>query len=321
MENYNSLLNYFQELDFYVKIKKTSNQKKEFDFCITINEQAVYIAMKNEIRPETLAIMNPVFDTTDAVLVAANYITPKAKAKLKTEKINYIDGFGNAYLNLLNLKLYVEKGDAKPFTNNSNEIFTTAGAKLLFELLQNPQSINNTYRELAEKCSIALGSVSKIMKALINEGFAIKINSKNIQLTKRQELLERWIPLINEKVLPSYQLDTFQFGKTNQSNWQNTNEAIQWAGEPGAALLTNYLNPEKFSLFTTLTKTEIIKVAGLLPNQSGNITIYKPFWKSDHNTKKTVPPLLIYAQLIHSGNARNIETAKLIYNEFLKANL
>ncbi|MDG2432322.1 type IV toxin-antitoxin system AbiEi family antitoxin [Flavobacterium sp.] len=321
MKNYNRLLEYFQQLDFDLTIKKTTAENNNFDCTIMINDQPIYVQMKNEIRPATLAAMHQLVPHDPTILVAANYITPNAKALLKTQKINYIDSFGNAYLDFDQLKIYVEKGNAKPITNSSNAIFTPAGAKLLFELLQKPDSVNTTYRALAEQCGIALGSVSKIMTALGNEGFLVKLNNKNAQLIKKEELLERWIPLINEKVLPNYKLDTFQFAKTKQSDWESTDETIQWAGEPAAAYLTNYLNPEQFSLFTNLAKTEIITKTGFLPNKNGNITIYKPFWKSDTNAIKTVPPLLIYAQLMYEGSPRNIETAKLVYNEFLQPNL
>jgi len=57
----------------------------------------------------------------------------------------------------------------------------------------------------------------------------------------------------------------------------------------------------------------------LLPNPNGEVAIYKPFWKNQEN--RTVSPLLIYAQLMYSGNDRNIETAKLIYDEYIKPNL
>ncbi len=321
MEDYNKLVDYFQQLDFDLNIKKISNAENNFDYNIMINDHPISVVMKNEIRPGALTVIDHLLPNDNTIVLAANYITPNAKAKLKSIKINYIDSFGNAYFDFKDLKIYVEKGNAKPITNSSNEIFTRSGAKLLFELLQNPESVNTTFRELSEKCSIALGSVSKIMKALGNEGFLVKVNSKNSQLIKRGELLERWIPLVNEKVLPNYKLDTFQFGKTSQSEWKNTDETIQWAGEPAAALLTNYLNPEQFSLFTTLDKTEIIKNIGFLPNKNGNISIYRPFWKSENNDMKTVPTLLIYAQLMYQGSPRNIETANLLYNEFLQPNL
>jgi len=157
------------------------------------------------------------------------------------------------------------------------------------------------------------------MKTLLRDGYAVSVNSKKLQLVKRKELLERWIPLINEKVLPTYKTGNFNFSKNNNVNWKTIDLDGKWGGEPGAALLNQYLNPEKFSLFTNHFKNEIIKNGMLLPDTNGEITIYKPFWK-DQNTK-TAPPLLIYAQLMYSGNDRNIETAKLIYDEYIKPNL
>ena len=322
MEAFKIVVEYFQELDLDLDIRKTNDYDHKFDCGIKVNDQDMNVVMKNEVRPDTLSLMDTIFDKGNKVLVAAVYITPKAKTALKDKRIDYIDSFGNAYIDLKNLKIYVEKGNAKPIVNTKNEIFTLTGAKILFELLQNPESVNtNTYRDWADKCGIALGSVSKFMNALTNEGFLIKVNNTEKQLIRREELLQRWIPLINEKVLPSYYVDIFQFGKTSQRDWKNIKEEMQWAGEPAASILTNYLNPEEFSLFTNLDKTEIIKKAGLLPNKNGNIRIYRPFWKIVENDSKTVPPLLIYAQLMYQGSSRNIETATLIYDEFLKAKL
>ncbi len=65
----------------------------------------------------------------------------------------------------------------------------------------------------------------------------------------------------------------------------------------------------------------------LIPDEKGNISAYKSFWKPqsinlDHKyARKAAHPLLIYAELIYSGNDRNIETAKIIFDEYIKPNL
>lgn len=324
MDNIKDLENYFKNLDFNIKFKiENNNNNKEFDYCININNEKLLVEMKNEVRPRTLAFMDSLFSNPNSnMLLIADYITPSAKEKLKEHLINYIDSFGNAYLNLDNLKVYIEKGNAKPISKGTNEVFTTSGAKLLFELLKNPESINTkTYRELAQTCNISLGSVSKIMKGLQNEGYIIASNKTFVELIRKEVLLDKWITLINEKVLPTCKKGKYMFGRNGQNEWKNIHAAIQWAGEPGAALLTNYLNPEKFSLFTNLDKIELIQKAGLLPDNHGNITVYKPFWNEGDTQNKTVHPLLVYAQLMYEGNDRNIETAKIIYDEYIKSNL
>lgn len=323
METIKELENYFINLDFNIKFKEEKINNKEFDYCISINNEIVLVEMKNEIRPRTLAFMETLFNNQNSkVLLAANYITPSAKEKLREQHINYIDSYGNAYLNLDHLKMFIEKDNAKPITIKTNDVFTSSGAKLLFELLKNPESLNTkTYRELAQTCNISLGSVSKIMKGLQNEGYIIATNKTVVELIKKEALLDKWISLINEKVLPNCKKGNYMFGRNGQNEWKNIDAAIQWAGEPGAALLTNYLNPEKFSLFTDLEKIDLIQKAGLLPDNHGNITVYKPFWNEDETQSKTVHPLLVYAQLMYDGNERNIETAKIIYDEYIQPNL
>ena len=90
-------------------------------------------------------------------------------------------------------------------------------------------------------------------------------------------------------------------------------------------------------MFTTKSKIDITKYYKFLPDQSGNIVVYKPFWNIDESNSiyglnydwngnlslnlRTVHPLLIYAELIYSGNERNMETAQIIFDEYIKPNL
>ncbi len=57
----------------------------------------------------------------------------------------------------------------------------------------------------------------------------------------------------------------------------------------------------------------------LKKDPNGNIELLATFWNFEYQWqfKKLVPPLLIYADLMATANDRNIETAKIIYDEFL----
>ncbi len=54
-------------------------------------------------------------------------------------------------------------------------------------------------------------------------------------------------------------------------------------------------------------------------DQRGNVEILKAFWdtKCDWTDTEIVHPLLVYADLLATGDPRNIETAKRIYDERL----
>lgn len=90
-----------------------------------------------------------------------------------------------------------------------------------------------------------------------------------------------------------------------------------WGGEPAAALIDNYLTPGNFTLYTERAPATLMKSGEVVPAADGAIAIYKKFWKDDI-ARETVPPVLIYADLIDSGNSRCIEAAKSIRDNDLK---
>tara|TARA_R110002050_G_scaffold299947_1_gene467054 strand:+ start:3051 stop:4070 length:1020 start_codon:yes stop_codon:yes gene_type:complete len=294
----------------------------------TLNGKEVSVYFKNEIRPHNVPILlnQP---AKYPLLVASKYITPKAKKQLKKNKINYLDSYGNAYIEIPQLKIFTEHGNSKPVIPDTTKVFTQAGAQLIFQLLNRPEEVNETVRRLAHLSNISVGSVSKIMNGLFDEGFLVEWNNdKKYQLIRKEELLDRWIPILNEKVLPNYKIGTYSFTGNLEDHWKDRflRPNVWWGGEPGAALLTDYLYPEKYSLFTTLSAKEIMTDLKLVPDPNGKITLYQPFWgntsmASIMKGKNNVDPLIIYAQLIHSGDPRNIETAQIIYNEHIAQKL
>jgi len=87
-----------------------------------------------------------------------------------------------------------------------------------------------------------------------------------------------------------------------------------WGGEPAASLLTNYLTPEKFIIYTNGSWQELVRALKVVPDDNGDIEVLEMFWNENdkYREKNIVPPLLIYADLMGSRIGRNVETAKLI---------
>jgi hypothetical protein len=91
-----------------------------------------------------------------------------------------------------------------------------------------------------------------------------------------------------------------------------------WGGEPAADILTNYLNPERFTLYTKLKTADLIKKYRLIPDENGQVEIFDKFWKLDTKTWDTAPPLIVYADLMNTDDNRNFEVANMIYERYLK---
>ena len=94
-----------------------------------------------------------------------------------------------------------------------------------------------------------------------------------------------------------------------------------WGGEPAAELLTNYLKPAEFTIYTGESRMELIKNYRLIPDDKGNVEVYEKIWRNDGLEHKTAPPLVVYADLMENNDRRSIETAQKIYDEYLQTQL
>jgi hypothetical protein len=80
--------------------------------------------------------------------------------QLIAEKVEFIDTAGNMYLNSPAAYILM-RGNRLPRAETTAKLaFTPAGLQLVYSLLQNPNTLNAKYRELAEFAGISLGAVS-----------------------------------------------------------------------------------------------------------------------------------------------------------------
>jgi hypothetical protein len=296
-------------------------KRKEHDAIITINGQPFAVIEKNEIRKENEGLLINLVVPFDgdycSFLFVANYISADTAHTLKSLRINYLDTSGNCYIQTKTHLIYVsgQKALRKQKTNQA-KAFQESGIKLLFQLLSNPDKLQLSYRELAELANISIGSVSNIMTELEDEHFILKTKTKRV-LKNKPDLFERWIIAYHDVLRPRLLKKQMRFSKKETLvSWKSLPLKGKglWGEEPGASLLTNHINPETFTIYTSESWQNLSPVLGLIPDEAGNVEILQQFWTdgSDDNAKQTVPPLLIYADLIQSGFGRNVETAKLI---------
>ncbi|MBK9317508.1 MAG: replication/maintenance protein RepL [Bacteroidetes bacterium] len=196
------------------------------------------------------------------------------------------------------------------------------GLKLIFLLLKNESLLNMPQRTMAEKAGIALGNVNYILSGLKEYNFLIQKEKGTLQIINKQELLHKWITGYDDMLKPKLHLANFRFSNLeNERNWMNLNLKYQtyWGGEPAGAILTKYLNPEIFTLYTEESRNQLIKNYHLIPDQDGNVKVYRKFWNdNDEMDGDKLHPIIVYADLVNTGNDRCLETAKIIYGKYIK---
>ena len=61
-----------------------------------------------------------------------------------------------------------------------------------------------------------------------------------------------------------------------------------WGGESAGDLLTNYLHPAEFTIYSNESRNELIKNYKLIPDEKGNVKVYQKFWKDDRLNQKKI---------------------------------
>tara|TARA_R110000868_G_scaffold159110_1_gene387614 strand:- start:28110 stop:29111 length:1002 start_codon:yes stop_codon:yes gene_type:complete len=299
------------------------SSRQNYDALLRIKNQQFIVEAKSAVRTSNQGLVMSQLEemkqnSNRPIILIAEYISKKATEELKERGFNYIDIAGNAFIKYNDLVVFIEgQKKAKKGKTNQSRAFQEAGLKILFHLLYKPEHLQDSYRKIAEKADVSIGSVSNVMAELEELNFLLKTNDKRV-LKNTNELLERWIVEFNAVLRPRIVRKRMRFvDPDGQRNWQQLNTqtndgVILWGGEPGGALLTNNLRPEQFVIFTDLELSGLAKQFRLVPGENGEIEVLQKFWKNDSPNERTAPALLIYADLINSGFGRNIETAKQI---------
>ena len=255
------------------------------------------------------------------IILITKYIPGEIAKEYVAEGVCYLDVAGNCNIRQKKLMLLIEGKKIERMAKiNQPRAFQEAGIKLVFQFLVDPEKTQLPYRELAGMANISLGSVGTIMQELIDLNFILKTkHTKKLKNTK--DLLNRWITAYHDVLRPRLLKKEMRFVKPDSYNkWKDINlnlinGHVYWGGEPGANLLTGYLHPGTFTIYTD-QNWHIFKDIDLVPDENGKVQVLDIFWNPDAIVG--VPPLLIYADLMSSGSDRNIETAIMIYNNELQ---
>ena len=334
-QQYISILDTFEDVTG-ISIKSKDDQKdtipKELDGYLEIffKDKAITLPFiyRRELRSVQVEKIFRLQDRLGHIIVLSNYITPKVKELLRGKEIGYIDSGGNVSLKTDDHYILV-KGQSYPEQESdySDRAFSKTGLQLVFHFLNDTNLVNSTYRNIRDKVNVSLDTISKTLKSLERQKYLLTVNKKERKLTRKEDLLDRWITNYENKLKNDLLIGKFSFvEKSSLKNWKElelkTGNTF-WSGQPAADLLTNNVIPDTLILYSTEERADLIRNYRLKPDNEGPIYVYQKFWE-DLNSEfdnQTVPPILIYADLVTSYDPRDLEIANQIYEEFIKDKL
>ncbi|MDH5190047.1 MAG: type IV toxin-antitoxin system AbiEi family antitoxin [Gammaproteobacteria bacterium] len=328
-----------QETGLRMRVKKTNAilNNYQVDALIQIDDtkQVVAVEIKKWAQQANLgALINQVKQLPKKGMLVADYVNPKMAEKLRHEGVQFIDTAGNAFINMPPVYMYVtghrcETPQFMPTEGGAKRAFEPTGLKVIFAFLCYPELVNAPYREIAEKAGVAVGTVGWVLNGLKAADFIRDKGDNQRRLVHAKKLLMRWVEVYPEKLRPKQFIGEFIADEPNW--WKNINIKKYhgyWGGEIAAAKYTRYLKPQIATLYihddalARLLADGRLRKATTWPGDApGVVKIYRPFWNEDiiepdiEIKKGYVHPILAYADLVATGDTRNSEVARRIYDE------
>lgn len=282
------------------------------------------VEAKKTLTPNNLGATLLQLEGTDhRKLVVAEYITLPVAARLRERGVAFADAHGNAYIEEPPLFIWVigHKPAAKPKAQRAARLLQPGGLKVLFALLCLPDLVNAPLRKLADAANVALGTAAWVMDDLRIQGYVRNLGQHRRALQHHRKLINLWADAYPHQLKPK--LKPRHFTTPNPAWWRQLDLAKADAllgGEPAGADLTGHLKPAKATLFLRNGLAPVMKQAILLPpEREPDVELIPVFWNFEYpwEHKTIAPPLLVYADLLATGDDRCIETAKLIDEKYL----
>lgn len=280
-----------------------------------------YVAeVKRRLRPATLGVtIHQLAAHGEHALLVTDHVTPPLADQLRAQGVQFIDTAGNAFLNAPPLLIWVKgekPADRLAPPRDRGRAFAATGLQVVFALLCKPGATNNPYREIGRLAGVAHGTVGWVMPELEGLGFIAHVGEQR-RLMNVDRLLRQWaegyIRVLRPKlVLGRYQAPTLEW-------WNTTNPRIYeytLGGEAAAGRLTRHLRPGTITVYGAKVEPRFLVDHKLRKNTDGEVEILKRFWRFDEE-EELAPAPLIYADLIQKNDARCLEAAQILHDQFI----
>ncbi|MES9903529.1 MAG: type IV toxin-antitoxin system AbiEi family antitoxin [Sedimenticola sp.] len=283
------------------------------------------------------ALISQVTQLPEEGLLVADYINPRMADKLRQQGVQFIDAVGNAFIKQPPVYVYVtgnrqEERHFMPTKDGAKRAFDPKGLMVVYAFLRHPELANAPYRRIAEHAGVAVGTVGWVLNGLKAGDFIRdKGKKKGRRLINYRKLLDRWVEAWPEKLKPKQLIGTFN---ANDPYWWEGIDIRDydgyWGGEIAGAQYTGYLKPKIVTVYLPETDhTKLLRDARLRKaittegEEGANVLLYRPFWPKQPDNfengfrRDLVHPILAYADLIVTGDSRNLETARRIFDEHI----
>ena len=291
-------------------------KQQHYDYELTINGVIFACEVKQQVNKANYNLVLQQLrklkeQTGKPLMLAAYHFSPELFESLPQEGISVVESSGNCKIVAGPLFININGQKSIQLKETKGRAFNEAGLKVVFYFLLNDDNINKPYRQINEETGLSLGTIKNVVEELTNGLYVVR-TSKGRFLKNKKELLDVWQTYYNQSLKPKLLLKEMEFVDANcRRDWEKIvlPDGMCWGGEGGAFLIDRYLVPELFDIYTETPSVKLMMTKKVKFQEKGRIKLYQKFWKGNID-EKTAPKILIYADLMGSGNSRCIEAAK-----------
>ncbi|WP_322045096.1 type IV toxin-antitoxin system AbiEi family antitoxin [Paraburkholderia sp. J67] len=260
---------------------------------------------------------------SNGFLLVTSYLTPALVDACRALGIDAIDASGNAFLReQSNLILISGRPRATVAGHARRGLWSRRSLQVILALLVKPALLDQGRREIADFAKVSLGTAQSTLQTLLQRRDLIQRSDGSMAIADYGRLLDEWVTLYPSLLRQAQQLGRY---RAAEPDWWRAmpsgHAAWMFGGEPAAARMTQYLKPEMITVYSEKgLPRELMTRARLRPDPAGNVEILTAPVKLEPTAglaDDLIYPALVYADLVASADSRNLETARLIRNQYL----
>lgn len=241
---------------------------------------------------------------TPSLMVIAPHIAERTGAAYRDRGIFYADAAGNAYVAFDGVRIDVRgrkrvaSASHESSTGASGYLYSPKRAQIIFAVVTWPGIEYGPARDLARRAGASVGLVSSTLRLLETERSVLE------RITRQdgtEALIDQWVR--------SYPTGLgARLGIRSFSGDVDTVDLPPGGSLSGEWAVRDLIKPTTMTIYVDEFDPRTAIVNRWRSDRDSNVFIRRRFWDQDE-AAEVVPPLLVYADLIASGDPRQLEIA------------
>jgi hypothetical protein len=263
----------------------------------------------------------------DPVLVLAPHVGSGIGTRLADAGLNYLDLSGNCHIAVGSFHVHIE-GRTRAAHQASDKGLRSAGFQVLFTYLADSALLDAPVRTVADRAGVSRQPVSDVRQRLLQDDFIVRARGR-LQWSERRkdDALRLWLNGYETTVRPSLLFGTYRTRSDPDQLEQEIAAALpalgiselRWGGTSAGFRFTKYYRGSRTTVHVHAMPADLPRKLRALPDPHGNLVVMDAFgainWQPDSDT---VHPLLVYSEMLRSGDERARDAAEGVFDELIR---